>query len=86
MQIYAGVAGESAAVIFEKHIAFDSSVFFYVLLPPIILDAGYNMQQARFFRNIDSVSDQRVPIPTVGRLLASCAPPNRYARWHSLVR
>ena len=43
LKIYAAVYGadsagtQSAAALFEKHIAFDSSVFFYVLLPPIIL-------------------------------------------------
>ena len=37
---------------FNLKFQFNGTVFFYVLLPPIILDGGYNMQKARFFRNI----------------------------------
>eukprot|EP01043_Picozoa_sp_COSAG02_P041276 COSAG02_NODE_3408_length_6792_cov_2.887345_1_plen_797_part_00 len=40
---------------FEDHIEFDGSVFFFMLLPPIILDSGYNMKKSRFFKNIDSI-------------------------------
>ena len=84
LQIYAAVGAsgaQSAASLFEAHIAFDSSVFFYVLLPPIILDAGYNMQQARFWRNIDSVR-RHVAAATILQLLpvAFCCGPAPHHR------
>jgi len=31
---------------------FDTTIFFYVCLPPIIFAAGYNMRRKRFFENI----------------------------------
>jgi hypothetical protein len=40
---------------FKEHIEFDGSVFFFVLLPPIILDSGYDMKKSQFFKNIDSI-------------------------------
>ena len=46
---------QSARDVFTEHIEFNGNVFFYILLPPIILDSGYNMSKANFFRNIDSI-------------------------------
>jgi len=33
-------------------LTFDSEIFFYVCLPPIIFAAGFNMRRRRFFENI----------------------------------
>ena len=34
---------------------FDERFFFFVLLPPIIFEAGYNMQRRKFFQNIGAI-------------------------------
>jgi NhaP-type Na+/H+ or K+/H+ antiporter len=36
----------------KMDISFDSTVFFYVCLPPIIFASGFNMRRRRFFANI----------------------------------
>ena len=53
---------------FKEHIEFDGSVFFFMLLPPIILDSGYNMKKSRFFKNIDSI----LLLALVGTSLSTC--------------
>merc|ERR1711865_788961 len=40
---------------FETLVQFDESVFFLVLLPPIIFEAGYNMKRRYFFRNLGTI-------------------------------
>mmetsp|Transcript_28839 Transcript_28839/g.35434 ORF Transcript_28839/g.35434 Transcript_28839/m.35434 type:complete len:538 (-) Transcript_28839:1587-3200(-) len=37
------------------YIQFNPSVFFFVLLPPIIFEAGYTMKKKRFFENVFSI-------------------------------
>ena len=53
---------------FKEHIEFDGSVFFFMLLPPIILDSGYNMKKSQFFKNIDSI----LLFAVVGTSLSTC--------------
>jgi sodium/hydrogen exchanger 8 len=42
-------------------------VFFFALLPPIILEAGYTMKRRRFFKNIVSI----VLFAVVGTLIST---------------
>ncbi|GJJ76896.1 solute carrier family 9 (sodium/hydrogen exchanger), member 6/7 [Entomortierella parvispora] len=39
----------------QEMVTFKHTVFFNLLLPPIILNSGYEMKQARFFRNLGSI-------------------------------
>jgi len=39
----------------QSHLTFSHSSFFNILLPPIILHSGYNLNQANFFRNMFSI-------------------------------
>jgi len=39
----------------QDMVTFRHTYFFNLLLPPIILNSGYEMKQARFFRNLGSI-------------------------------
>lgn len=39
----------------QEHVSFSYSYFFNLLLPPIILNSGYEIHQANFFRNIATI-------------------------------
>lgn len=39
----------------QEMVSFNYSIFFNLLLPPIILNSGYELHQANFFRNIGTI-------------------------------
>ncbi|KAG0049247.1 monovalent cation:H+ antiporter, CPA1 (nhx1) [Gryganskiella cystojenkinii] len=45
----------SPGEVVQEMVTFKHTVFFNLLLPPIILNSGYEMKQARFFRNLGSI-------------------------------
>lgn len=45
----------SPGTMVQDMVTFRHTYFFNLLLPPIILNSGYEMKQARFFRNLGSI-------------------------------
>ncbi|KAG0233357.1 monovalent cation:H+ antiporter, CPA1 (nhx1) [Mortierella sp. GBA43] len=49
------VSSNPGAPMVQDMVTFRHTYFFNLLLPPIILNSGYEMKQARFFRNLGSI-------------------------------
>lgn len=64
----------------QDTVTFNSSYFFNVLLPPIILNSGYELHQANFFRNMGSVLTFAIP----GTFISACVLGTILYVWTSL--
>lgn len=53
----------------QDTVKFNSSYFFNILLPPIILNSGYELHQANFFRNIGTILTFAIPGTLVSALV-----------------
>lgn len=53
----------------QEAVKFKPSYFFNILLPPIILNSGYELHQANFFRNIGSILTFAIPGTFVSALV-----------------
>ena len=58
-EIIEGLVADSKAEIEKKKIerktVFSPEIFFNIILPPVIFNAGYSLKKRRFFRNIGSI-------------------------------
>lgn len=72
--IVGGVIGLVLKILYSQHIAnwqkeetFSPTVFFLVILPPIIFESGYNLHKGNFFQNIGSI----IVFAVVGTLISA---------------
>jgi hypothetical protein len=49
-------------------LSFEPSLFFFALLPPVILEAGYTLKRSPFFRNLPAILLFAVPGTLLGAL------------------
>lgn len=53
----------------QDHVKFNSGYFFNILLPPIILNSGYELHQANFFNNFGTILTFAIPGTFVSSLV-----------------
>lgn len=59
--IFFGMFIAGSAILFGMHefnekVRFSDDVFFYVILPPIVFSAGYNMKRRKFFQHFNYIA------------------------------
>ena len=51
-----------------ERIEFDGAIFFFILLPPIIFEAGFSLQKRHFFANLGSI----LTFAVLGTMISTC--------------
>ena len=56
----------------QEKATFDSEIFFYIILPPIIFHAGYSMRKKQFFDNFGSILTLALLGTAISTVIIAC--------------